>query len=78
MTEEDIDVARVRDAVSKLGEHFDSVQVFTTRHDPGEEKHTISIQLGSGNWYSRYGQVKSWVIKCDEDTRIETRKADEE
>lgn len=55
---------QVKDAICKLGEHCDSVQVFVTIVDP-EDKTTHSFQLGTGNWYARLGQVKEWVKRID-------------
>lgn len=72
----DADMERLRVAVESLGEHFDSVQIFVTRAneaDREEDKGTINANLGGGNWFARYGQVRAWLVKCDERTREEVR-----
>lgn len=48
----DEDLERVRDAVRVLTEHFDTAHVFCSRHDPGDDKTTLTVQLGSGHWYA--------------------------
>ncbi len=53
--------------VESLGEHFDTVQVFVTSHEG--EQGTFTIQLGSGNWYARAGQVQEWLTKTNERTK---------
>lgn len=73
----DEDTERVDVALNSLSEHFDSVQIFVTRHEPAEEDGTIHTAKGVGNWFCRYGQVKEWLIAQDERTRIHTRKNDE-
>lgn len=73
-TPQDMDIQRVQSAVDSLGEHFDTVQIFCTRHDSGQVGGTITLCLGVGNWYARYGQIANWMIKSDEETRTETRK----
>lgn len=68
------DMVRVRKACEALIEHFDSVQIFATRHEPGEKDGTVTIRYGLGNWYTRYGHVKEWVIKEEETTRESVRR----
>lgn len=46
---------------NSLIEHFDSVQVFATRHDP-EQGGTVQFQIGKGNWFARFGQVREWMV----------------
>lgn len=70
--QESQDVARVREACEKLQEHFDSVQIFCTRHESGELEGTVNIQLGLGNWFARYGQVVHWMSEQDQDSRNKT------
>lgn len=64
--EEQALLARV---ASQLGEHFDTVQIFASKHDPAEADGTVTLNYGVGNWYARYGQVIEWTIKHDEDAR---------
>ncbi len=73
MSDSDADVVRVRKAVSELGEHFDSVQIFCTRHESGEHEGTLKFTLGEGNWFARYGQVREWLIVQDEGSRENAR-----
>ncbi len=74
---EERDTAILKSHVSRLMEHFDSVQVFCTRFD-SENDQTISINRGDGNWFARSGQVREWLIKQDEQSRSEQRKSDED
>ena len=53
-----------------LLEHFDSVQIFTVKNNK-DEKLSTSFHWGSGNYFSRYGQVKQWVIGEEELTKRE-------
>ncbi len=68
------DLEKVQAVIDQLGEHFDSVQIFTTRHDEGGEGGTVNVALGSGNFYSRYGQCREWIVKQEERTRESVRK----
>lgn len=72
------DVIRCQEAAQALGEHFDSVQVFATRHEEGTSHGTINIHVGVGNWFARFGQVRDWVVKKEEETKVEIRKMEEE
>lgn len=74
---EDTDIKLIEEALNSLGEHFDTVQIFTTRHVPYTEGGTRSAALGVGNWYARYGQVAEWLVKTDEHTRREVRRYEE-
>lgn len=76
MNSEDQDMDIIKKACQELGEHFDSVQIFVTRHEAGECNGTICINYGSGNSMARYGQVKDWTVKQDEFTRITARGED--
>lgn len=69
----DQDVSMVRQSAESLIEHFDSVQIFVTKKSDDGDGY-IQIQLGRGNWFTRYGQVKCWIIKEDETTREQSRK----
>lgn len=44
--------------VDQLGEHFDSVRIFATKH-VGEG--TIALNRGQGNQYAVFGQVTEWI-----------------
>jgi hypothetical protein len=58
----DEDLQRVQRHVDQLGEHFDTVQIFCTRHMPAELDGTVCVNRGAGNWQARFGQVNEWVI----------------
>lgn len=68
-SERDRDMEMVKLACERLGEHFDTVHIFTTRHETGNEDGTVNVTYGIGNWFARYGQVQEWIIRCDERTR---------
>lgn len=73
MDNKDADIERVQKVVDELIEHFDSVQILVTRVETGELNGTVTLSLGAGNWYARYGQVKDWMIKIDERSRESIR-----
>lgn len=74
--EEEQDLNRIKEAALKLGEHFETVQIFATRHQSETEDNTgtVNCNYGVGNWFARLGFVKDWVIRQDEYTRIGCRK----
>jgi hypothetical protein len=76
----DKDLEMVRKAAEDLGEHFDTVQVLATRHEPGddEDSGTVNVSYGVGNWFARYGQGSEWLKKCDERTRQMVRNQEDE
>jgi hypothetical protein len=63
------DLERVQIAVNGLAEHFDTIEVFCTRHEGGMVDGTVNIHWGAGNYFARYGQIKQWMVSEDEDTR---------
>jgi len=58
----DDDVALLKSACMGLMEHFDTVHIFATRHR-GRDAGTTFCNWGSGNWYARYGQVRTWILR---------------
>lgn len=58
------DFKRLKKLCEALGEHFDTVQVFATRHDP-EAGGTVHMNCGVGNWFARRGQVMEWLEMPD-------------
>lgn len=72
MYNQDKDLKLVQLAVDQLIEHFDTVQVLVTRCN-GDEDGTVSVSLGAGNWFARYGHVKDWIVKEEEKVRKEVR-----
>lgn len=61
------DEIALNDAATRLSQHFDSVRIFVTRFD-GE--HTLSTNTGRGNWYAQYGQIREWIVRADERSRM--------
>lgn len=58
----DEDLARLQQACESLGEHFDSIQIFATIHDPDRGNGgTTNASWGSGNWFARKGQIEEWL-----------------
>lgn len=55
----DNDLKIIETHVNALMEHFDTVQIFCTRHE-GKEV-TTSCRSGAGDWYSRYGHIRLWL-----------------
>lgn len=57
-----------------LREHFDAVQIFASVWDPAEGKGaTSSYVVGGGNLNARYGHVKIWAEKHEEEMRGDVR-----
>lgn len=72
----DVEKRIVERAVDQLGEHFDSVQVFVTKYDSNDgDPITIELFNGSGNWLTRYGQVKDWVLRREAIAAEESRRS---
>lgn len=69
MSAEESDLDRLRSACEKLAEHFDTVQIFATRHEPEQEGGTVNVAFGNGNWFARYGFIHDWMIRQNERTR---------
>lgn len=63
MDENENQYALVKRACQELGEHFDSVQIFVSRHEQGIEDGTLDASWGAGNFFSRYGQIKFWLLQ---------------
>lgn len=68
------DVKRIQDALDALSEHYDTVQIFATRHEAGSLDGTLNFQRGVGNWYARRGQVADWLEFGREDICVQARK----
>jgi len=74
-TPENEDVERLKRAAEALGEHYDAVHIFASRQD---DDGTMSASWGVGNWFTRYGQVRDWLVKREEETKVGIRKEDED
>lgn len=70
---EKADMERIQKALDILSEHFDSVQIFASRHEPATEDGTIAATRGFGNWYARYGQIAQWMDYHQEMARLQAR-----
>jgi len=64
MNNRETELAIVKSHANQLAEHFESVQIFVTRHI-GDVQGTVRINYGSGNAFARYGQVRQWLIQED-------------
>lgn len=53
-------------AMTILCEHYDSVQIFVTRHEPVLERGTVEFDCGMGNYFARVGQINMWLKKQEE------------
>ena len=69
--QKDQDLARLKQHAAAMAEHFDTVQIFATRHE--QNAGTVHCAWGSGNFYARAGQVAAWLAKQDEDERDSAR-----
>jgi len=63
----------LRKAIHDLGEHFEAVQIFVSTHQPAEVGGTMHACVGVGNWYARYGQIREWIIRTEEETKCGVR-----
>ena len=71
------DLEKVKRACQALGEHFDSVQIFTTLHGQDAES-TEHIEFGIGNNYAIFGQVQMWFTQCQEAFKCELAEDEDE
>jgi hypothetical protein len=62
------DMDRIDRVVHQLSEHYCTVHVFVSRHE-GDKDQTRSVNRGSGSWFSRYGQIREWLVYEDERIR---------
>ena len=50
---------------------LDTVHVFATKRVLGRK--TMIYDVGEGDWYARYGQVREWLLQEDEIIRDKVR-----
>lgn len=67
---EDADLVAARQALSKLMELFDNVQILADRYD-AETGTTFRVNVGAGNIYARRGHAAAWLMELDEEDRID-------
>lgn len=72
------DIERIKKAAEVLSEHFDTVQIFATRHESGQHDGSLRWQFGIGSWFARYGQVREFIVREEELSRLDVRKTQEE
>jgi hypothetical protein len=72
--EEDKDMRILRNECARLSEHFETVQIFVTRN---QDDGTVNAQFGTGNWYSRYGQIKLWLLREERRTEMNLEREEE-
>lgn len=56
-----------------IGEHFDTVRIFVTKHDSATDE-TSELSAGLGNMMAQEGQVRIWVKRMDEYNRVDARR----
>ncbi len=61
-----------------LDERFDSVVVLVTRRDITTKCRTIHFSVARGNYYAKMGQIREYLAKEDEASRMEVRDEDDE
>lgn len=70
---QDHDESFVNQKIEELMRHFDAVQIFVTRQEPGDR--TMAYSSGRGNFYSRWGLVNEWLSRGVE---VDTVEAEED
>jgi len=58
---------------AQLMEHFDSVQIFVTKHNK-LTRYVSAFHVGDGNYYARLGQVREWIMIEDEREKIKLKR----
>lgn len=66
----------LQQAVETLGEHYDSVVIIVTQHEPTEGGSEMRA-VGAGSFYTRIGSVREWLLKKEEETRAMARRSEE-
>jgi hypothetical protein len=64
------DLAIIQAHLTQLQEHYDNVHIFVQRRE--ENSNVMNAQMGIGNWFARYGQIKMWCVKSEETEKVET------
>lgn len=72
------DQKAVEEVAEKLIGQFDTVQIFVTRYEGGDNGGTYNLSIGRGDWMARYAMVRNWLIRKDEETRLEVRSENED
>lgn len=53
----------IKNQANLLSQSFDSVQIFCTKFEPDNDHATSHYAYGNGNWFTRYGQVREWIVR---------------
>lgn len=59
----------LKEAAEKLGEHYDSVLIIATTHEPELDGGTRIMCGYAGNYYAQVGSAREWLLQQDERTR---------
>ena len=63
----------LEEAARRLAEHFDSVQIIAVAQSSDGDDVVSSYSSGSGSFYERLGAVREWVIRQDEQVKVQVR-----
>lgn len=66
------DRALIRKHVDELAEHWESVHIFVSQHE-GSNDRSRGVNIGAGNWFARFGQIKEWTVYEEERIKMEAR-----
>lgn len=75
MNETETALQMAKEFSTRVREWADSCQIFLTVHDPATGI-TRFVTHGDGNWFAREGQVREWILQCEENSRAEAREED--
>lgn len=68
-------VAHIRKIAEGLTEHYDAVHIFASRFETDKEGgNSITVNVGEGNFYTRYGQIREWVTRKEAEAEAEARR----
>lgn len=71
--------AAVDKALRDVMVHVDSAQLFVTVHnEDGDDTETVCVSRGRGNWYARYGHVRTWSLRQDAEAAVGADDVDED
>ena len=74
----DADLKWLNRLADVIDERFDSVLILVTKRDITKTGSTAHFSIGRGNYYARMGQVREYLVKEDEISRVEARGEDDE
>lgn len=70
--------AELKRTADRLGEHFDSVAIFTTKMSEDGEANVIFLSAHAGNFYATKGLVEEWIEAQRERIRAKVRSEEKE